>query len=320
MPQAKDAEFFRHAAHVHRAATNTGPRPSQAGNRSRSSIPTTRARAARSTRFPPAPTIMRAGLTEALSRSGPGRRPKRKILAAKLERLKQEQLSPEERWQKEIQENPEQVWPYLNLAEHYRNRSQLDEAEKILGQGLKANPKEPMLLQTYADVQISRMKRAIEKYTQRTQDRPDDMASRAKLDQITKLLSDYEIKEFRRRWPLARKTPTCTTSSVFAWPAPGCTTRPSASSSKPAPAPRSRSRPSIRLGLSFEANGAYKLAERAYLDALKVIEAGDTDELPSLHYRLGRVAEGMGNQRSRRRTLQRGRRQRLLLSRRGPAT
>ena len=34
-----------------------------------------------------------------------------------------------------------------------------------------------MLLQAYADVQMNRMKRAIEKYTQRTQDRPDDAAA-----------------------------------------------------------------------------------------------------------------------------------------------
>ena len=112
---------------------------------------------------------------------------------------------------------PKQVWPYLNLAEHHRNRSQLDAAEKILAQGLKANPKEPMLLQAYADVQMSRMKRAIESWTQRCKEHPEDTAAKAKLDQITKLLTDYEIKEFRRRVALAPRTPTC----ISAWPLPG---------------------------------------------------------------------------------------------------
>lgn len=56
-----------------------------------------------------------------------------------------------------------------------------------------------MLQQTYADVQMIRMKRAIDTYTRRCKDRPEDIASKAKLDQLVKLLSDYEIKEFRRR-------------------------------------------------------------------------------------------------------------------------
>ena len=62
-------------------------------------------------------------------------------LAAKLERLKTEQLSPEERRLKETQENPDQVWPYLNLAEQYRNRSQLEAAEKILRKDRRPIPR-----------------------------------------------------------------------------------------------------------------------------------------------------------------------------------
>ena len=50
-----------------------------------------------------------------------------------------------------------------------------------------------------------------------------------------------------------------------------------------------------QVGLSFEANGAFKLADRAYQDGLKAIEAEDMDNFKALHYRLGRVAEAMGN-------------------------
>ena len=139
-------------------------------------------------------------------------------LEAKLDRLKLEKLSPEERMRKEIQENPNQVWPYLNLAEHYRHRSQLEHAEKVLAQGLKANPKEPTLQQTYAEVQISRMKRAIESWTQRCKDQPNDQAAQAKLAQLVKLLSDYEIKEFRRRVTLS---PEDMNLHLSAWPLPG---------------------------------------------------------------------------------------------------
>ena len=86
-----------------------------------------------------------------------------------------------------------------------------------------------------------------------------------------------------------------------------------------APARRSRSRRSIISGLSFEANNAPKLAERNYKEALKLLEPEDKDNFLALHYRLGRVAEIAGQQRGGRGALQRGRRHRLLLSRRRPA-
>ena len=48
-------------------------------------------------------------------------------------------------------------------------------------------------------------------------------------------------------------------------------------------------------GLSFEANGVPKLAERAYNDAIRSVEPNDTANMNRLHYRLGRIAETLGN-------------------------
>ena len=49
------------------------------------------------------------------------------------------------------------------------------------------------------------------------------------------------------------------------------------------------------MGLSFEANDAPKLAERNYKEALKLLEPEDKENFLALHYRLGRVAEALGN-------------------------
>ena len=49
------------------------------------------------------------------------------------------------------------------------------------------------------------------------------------------------------------------------------------------------------MGLSFEAIGNLKLAERNYQDALKAADPSDVNLLNALHYRLGRVAEAQGN-------------------------
>jgi len=152
-----------------------------------------------------------------------------------------------------------------------------------------------MLVQAYADVQITRMKRAIESWTKRTQDRPDDMAARAKLDQLNKLLSDYEIKEFRRRSAASPE------DTNLHYQLGLCLARAGLHDEAIGEFQQARSSPTLKVqalyqaGLSFEANNAYKLADRTYGEALKSLEDGDTVNFLSLHYRLGRVAEALGN-------------------------
>ncbi|HMF37814.1 MAG TPA: hypothetical protein VKF17_14295 [Isosphaeraceae bacterium] len=293
--QAKDAEFFRHAAHVHERNEHWH-KAIASWEQVKKLDPHDESSSRQINALSASQTIQRAGLEESLEkRSRPPAAETSDELAAKLERLKLEQLSPEERWLKEIQERPNQIWPYLNLAEQYCKRSQLEAAEKILAQGLKANAKDPMLQQAYADVQIARMKRAIESWTQRTKDRPDDMAAKAKHEQLTKLLSDYEIKEFRRR-SAASPDDTNLHHQLGL-----CLARAGLHDEAIAEFQQARSSPTLKVqalyqaGLSFEANNAYKLAERTYSEALKSIEEGDAANFLSLHYRLGRVAEALSN-------------------------
>ena len=64
---------------------------------------------------------------------------------------------------------------------------------------------------------------------------------------------------------------------------------------------RTSSLPSVKLdalyhsGLSFEANGAYKLAERNFREALKMLEPERQDMFLALHYQLGCTSESLGN-------------------------
>ena len=295
MAQAKDAEFFRQAAQVFERNQHWNKAIScweqvkkldpndENANRQINSLSASA-------------TIKRAGLDEALgSRGKPDAPESASDLKEKLERMKFEQLAPEDRWLREIHDNPKEVWPYLHLAEHHRNHSQLDAAEKLLAQGLKANPKEPMLLQAHADVQMSRMKRAIESWSQKVKEQPEDSAAKAKLDQLTTLLSDYEIKEFRRRVEASPE------DTNLHYQLGLCLSRAGRHDEAIAEFQQARSSPTLKVqalyqaGLSFEANGASKLADRSYREALKAIEAEDVANFNALHYRLGRVAEVMGN-------------------------
>src|SRR4051812_11885844 len=293
--QATDAEFFRHAARVHEAnehwhkaiacweqVKKINPNEENA-NRQINSLSASA-------------TIKRAGLTESVGKKAPTTvGESAEDMAAKLERLKQDQLSPEEKWQKEIQENPNQIWPYLNLADHFRNRSQLEAAEKVLAHGIKANPKDAMLLQTYAEIQISRMKRAIESYTQRLKERPDDASTKAKMDQVSKLLSDYELKEYRRRLALSPEDTNLHFQLGLALARAGQHDEAIAEFQQARSSQTHKVQALYQMGLSFEANNALKLAERSYRDALKAVEPEDVSNLKALNYRLGRVAESQGN-------------------------
>jgi tetratricopeptide (TPR) repeat protein len=155
-----------------------------------------------------------------------------------------------------------------------------------------------MLLQAHADVQISRMKRAIEKWTKRTEDRPDDAAARAKLDQLNKMLSDYEISEYRRRVALSPEDTNLHFQLGMCLARAGLHDEAIGEFQQARSSPTHKVQALYQVGLSFEANGAMKLADRAYHDALKAIESEDIDNFKALHYRLGRVAEALGNHES----------------------
>ena len=291
--QAKDAEFFRHAAHVHERNQHW-QKAIACWEQVKKLDPNDESANRQINSLSASATIKRAGLDEALDkRAKPAEETEE--LGARLERLKQEQLSPEDRWLKEIQENPNQIWPYLNLAEHHRNRSQLDPAEKILAQGLKANPKDPMLLQAYGEVQLNRMKKAIESWSQRCKERPDDTGAKAKLDQITKLLSDYEIKEYRRRVAHSPEDTNLHYQLGLCLARAGLHDEAIAEFQQARSSPTLKTQALLQVGLSFEANNALKLAERAYRDALKGLEDEDVANFNAIHYRLGRVSEAMGN-------------------------
>ncbi len=126
-------------------------------------------------------------------------------------------------------------------------------------------------------------------------DDPTDAASKSKLDQLAKLLLDYEIKEYRRRvtqnpddYDLHYQLGLSLAKNGEYGEAIG-----EFQIAKSSPALRVQAM--LQAGLCFEADGRGKLAERTYLDALKALEPDDTANFNALHYQLGRVNETLGN-------------------------
>ena len=154
-----------------------------------------------------ASTIKRSGLDEALDQRAVQAKqdaaaPAAESMDAKLERLKQEQLTPEQRLVKEILTDPTALHAYVQLADIYRSRSDLEKAEKVLAKGLKANPNDAGLMSIYEDTQITRLKRAVQSQTHRAQENPDDTGAKVKLDELTEMLNKYQIQAYRRRTSL----------------------------------------------------------------------------------------------------------------------
>jgi tetratricopeptide (TPR) repeat protein len=241
-------------------------------------------------------TIKRAGLDDALERRSQSAAPEpAESLEAKLERLKQEQLTPEQRLIKEILGDPTSVHAYVDLADIYKQRNDLEKAEKVLAKGIKANPEDQALKAVYEDTQISRIKQGIDKLTQKARERPDDAGVKAKLDELSAMRDRYEVESFRRRVNLHPEDAGLHYQLGLILQRIGSYDDAIAEFQQARSSAAHKVQASCQLGLCFEANSAWKLAERTYREALKGLEAEDTENFLRLHYRLGRVAESMSN-------------------------
>jgi tetratricopeptide (TPR) repeat protein len=243
-------------------------------------------------------TITRSGLhqsidkhREAVGRSGP--EPAEAPSDSGLRR--RQALTPEQRFEQEIQEDPDQIRPYLDLADQYKGRGRLDEARDLLARGLKTHPNDTVLAEAFADVQMARLQKAIDGLTRRTREHPDDAEAQAKLAHLSAKLNDYELAEYRRRVALHPDEPRLHYELGVRLARVGQHDAAIAEFQQCRSDPELKVQALHQAGLSFEANGVPKLAERSYQEALKAAEPDDQDTRNALHYRLGRVAEAMGN-------------------------
>jgi len=293
---ATDADFFRHLARVHEA-NGAWQKAIAAWERVKKIHPEDEDASKQMNSLSASATIQRSGLGDSLQKREAAARAEEesKTVSEGLDELKQPQVSPEDRWTKEIAENATNVGPYLQYAEHLRFRGQLDEAEKLLAKGLKAVPDDPSLKLIYAEVQIARIQRAIASWTRKCKERPDDIESKAKLDQLNTMLADYEMDEYRRRIKLHPGDFNLHYELGLRLAKNGNHKDAIASFQQARSSPTLKVEALHQAGLSFEAEGALKLAERSYQDALKSADPEDHATMNALHYRMGRVAEAMGN-------------------------
>ncbi len=294
--QATEADFFRHLAHV-QELNAAWHKAISAWERVKKIEPNDEVAGRKINALSANATIQRAGLTDAIDKrneeaaaaknAGPD--------PAELAAMALQKLSPEDRLQKEIQDDPNRVGSYLELAEIYKSRSQLEEAEKVLARGLKIQPNDETLRLNHADIQISRLLDAVEKLTKKSQERPQDEAIKAKLNQYSSMLTDYELKEYSRRSKLNPGDPGLQLQLGIRLAKAGKHQEAIAAFQQARNSPAHRVEALHQAGLCFEATGVLKLAERNYQEALKAADPDDLTVINALRYRLGRAAEAQGN-------------------------
>ena len=218
-----------------------------------------------------------------------------KELPPDAEEMRGERISPEQRLLKEIEETPERIGPYLSLADHYKHEGRLDEAEKILAKGVKANPTDDYMLASYAEVQISRIKVAIDKFTKKVAKEPLDPEPREKLEQLKVALYKYELKELRRKVSVKPDDLKIKMLLGRKLAEGGKHDEAIAEFQQVRNSPELKVQALLHAGLSFKANGVKKLAERNFEDAIRLCDMKDTATLMDLHYNLGLLAEEEGN-------------------------
>lgn len=291
--QANDADFFRYLAHVHEL-NSAYPKAIAALERVKKINPNDEDVGRQINALSASATIKRSGLGESLTKQTEAAGAEA-AGSSELDDLKQPKLTPEERLQKEIQENPTQIGPYLHLADLFKNRDKLDDAEKLLSRGLKAVPDDPSLKTKHAEVQILRIQRALASASKKSSARPDDPEALAKVEQLETMLLKYEIEEFRRRIALQPVDFKLHYELGLRLAKAGKHKDAIGAFQQARNSPALRVKALHQAGLSFEAEGVLPLAQRNFEEALKATEREDVNTTNALHYRLGRVAEAMGN-------------------------
>jgi tetratricopeptide (TPR) repeat protein len=242
--------------------------------------------------------IKKSGLQESIDKhagkaagsSGP-----EKDLPSDAEDMRGDRITPEQRFLKEIEEMPERIGPYLALAENYKHEGRLDEAEQILAKGVKANPDDNYMQGAYAEVQISRIRRAIDVWTRKVAKEPHDPEPKEKLEQLKVALYKYELKEIRRKVSVAPDDLKLRMLLGKKLAEGGKHDEAIAEFQQARNNNDLRVQALLNAGLSFKANGVNKLAERNFEDAVRAVDMKDIATLMELHYNLGLLAEEQGN-------------------------
>jgi tetratricopeptide (TPR) repeat protein len=288
-----DAEFFRHQAHVYEL-NNDWQKAISCWERVRELAPTDENAKRQINYLSANATIARSGLNEAIHKTPSGTAGP-ESLTPDAEELKRAKMSPEERWRQEIDEDPERIGTYLDWAESLKLQNRLDEAEKILSMGLRANQQDSILKAAHAEIQIARLNRAIEAWEKRVNAHPDDMEAQAKLGQLGEKRDAYEMKEFRRRLDERPDDTNLRLQIGIRLARSGQLDAAIAEFQQARSSPSTKVEALFQLGQAFESKGLPKLGERSYQEALAAADQEDQSLLNSLHYHLGRVAEAQGN-------------------------
>jgi tetratricopeptide (TPR) repeat protein len=273
---ANDAEFFRHLAHVHEEI-GAFPKAIAAFERVKKINPNDEDVNRKINALAASATIKRSGMGEALDKAAPGKAGPESQAETEAEAAKQPQQSPEQRWMKEIKENPKLVGPYLQFADYLKGRGKLDDAEKVLARGVKIVPDDPSLQFSYAEIHVARLERALKDFEKRVREKPDDEATKAKLEQLRTSLAEYEVKEARRRVKLNPTDAKLNHELGLKLARVGQHKDAIAAFQVARSSPTLKVQAMYQAGLSFEAEGVPQLAERSYQDALKAADPKDLD-------------------------------------------
>jgi tetratricopeptide (TPR) repeat protein len=299
IPQGeKDAKFLRSAAHFEEFAEDF-QKAIWCWEKLKALVPTDEEARKKVNDLTARSAIKKSGLQESIDKktaggtagsSGP-----EKDLPPDAEELRARMVSPEKRYLTEIEETPERIGPYLALAEHYKHEGRLDEAEQILAKGVKSNPEDNYLQGAYAEVQVSRLHRAIDAFARKVAKEPHDPEPKAKLEQLKVALYKYELKEIRRKVGVSPDDLKLRMVLGKKLAEGGKHDEAIAEFQQARGSNELRVHALLNAGLSFMANGVAKLAERNFSEALRLADDTDIATRNELNYFLGRIAEDQGN-------------------------
>ncbi len=289
----EDAHFYRHLAHVYEL-NQMWETSIRCWEKVHKLVPTDEEANKKIKSLTANAAISRSGLDEAARKVPAGNAGPEPSDQPDVEELKRQAMTPEQRLRQRIQDEPAYAGAYLELADMYKLQNKLDDAEKVLAAGRKATNDDAVLLEAHADVQIARIQRHQAAWSKKLREDPTDLNAKDKLDKLTAMLLDYELKEYKRRVEHHPEELATRFQFGLRLVRAGRTDEAIAEfqQARNANASKIRSEALYQLAQCFVAKNLPKLGERYYQEALKLAEEdADQAKIKELHYCLGCVYE-----------------------------
>lgn len=194
-----------------------------------------------------------------------------------------------------VQKAPAELPPYLQLSQIYRRTGKLEQARELMDKAREATGGHPDALTELADIEADRIRHDLTVAKKQAAEKPDDAAAQKRVQDLTRTLNDFELREYQRRCEHMPSDTNLRVELGIRLAKAGLYDQAITELQKALGNPHRKTDVLMWIGRSFHAKKNPRMAKRHYEQALESLGAADQERFKELHYLLGRVCQDMGD-------------------------